>query len=255
MKLNTIAFSLSLFASLVFATEQLNIDTNEVKVYTMQKYKVNLEQLNEQEKSQVTNEYFQTSQIVNAISKQMESDVDLKVITKLYMVDIWAKKFMAQINPKDDELKKLYAVQKPTKSSKYNLRNILVKDEATADKLIKQLSAIKDLPKITAKFKELAKSESIDPAAKTSEGEIGFVETNKLDQNMQALLNGKKGGDLVKLNIPQIGWQILLIEEYEGEKTATFEESKSILIATIRQEALKQEIEKLISQDQESTKK
>ena len=63
---------------------------------------------------------------------------------------------------------------------------------------------------------------------------------------MQTLLKGKKGGDLVKINIPQIGWQVLLIEEYQPEKTATFEESKPLLISKIRQETLKKEIDKLL---------
>lgn len=255
MKLNTVLLGLTFFSSVVFATEQLNVDLNEVKSYTLQKYKANFEQLNEQEKSQVTNEYFQTSQIVSAISKKMETDIDLKVITKLYTVDIWAKKFMAEINPKDDELKKIYAIQKPITSAKYTLRNIVVQDEKTADRLIKDLNKTKELSKTIQNFKEFAKSESIDPSAKTTEGEIGIIEANKLDPKMRALLNGKKAGDLVKIDIPQIGWQILLIEGYEGERVASFEESKSILIATIRQESLKQEIEKLITHEIESTKK
>jgi parvulin-like peptidyl-prolyl isomerase len=246
MKLNKIALSLSLFSSLAFSNEQIKVNMDEVASYAVQKYRVSLDAQTEQGRAQLVNEYSQTSQMAEALSKNMQNDVDLKVVTKLFTVDIWAKKFMATINPTDEELKKVYEMEKPQSSSKYNLRNILVKEETTADKLIKQISQIKDVTKQIEKFKELAKKESIDPAAKTTEGEIGFIETNKLDQNMQTLLKGKKGGDLIKINIPQIGWQVLLIEEYQGEKTATFEESKPLLISKIRQETLKKEIDKLI---------
>jgi hypothetical protein len=238
--------SLSLLSSLALSEQKIKVNMDEVASYAVQKYRVSLDAQTEQGRTQLVNEYSQTSQIAEALSKNMQDDVDLKVVTKLFTVDIWAKKFMATINPTDEELKKMYETQKPQSSSKYNLRNILVKEETSADKLIKQISQIKDVPKQIEKFKELAKKESIDPSAKTTEGEIGFIETNKLDQNMQTLLKGKKGGDLIKINIPQIGWQVLLIEEYQPEKTATFEESKSLLISTIRQESLKKEIDKLI---------
>jgi parvulin-like peptidyl-prolyl isomerase len=246
MKFTKVALTLSLFSSFVLGTEQIKVNMDEVASYATQKYRVNLDAQTEQGRTQLVNEYFQTSQVADALSKSMQNDVDLKVITKLFTVDIWAKKFMTSINPTDEELKKMYEIQKPQSSSKYNLRNILVKDETSADKIIKQLGGLKDTAKKIGKFKEFVKSDSIDPSSKDNEGEIGFIETNKLDQNMQTLLKGKKAGDIVKVDVPQIGWQILLIEEYQEARAATFEESKSLLISTIRQETLKKEIDKLI---------
>ncbi len=246
MKFTKIILTLSLCSSFTLATEQIKINMDEVASYATQKYRVNFDAQTEQGRAQLTNEYAQTSQVADALSTVMKDDIDLKVITKLFTVDIWAKKFMTTINPNDAELKKMYELQKPQSSSKYNLRNILVKEETSADKIMKQISQIKDITKQIIKFKELAKSDSIDPAAKTTEGEIGFIETNKLDKNMQSLLNGKKAGDVVKLNIPQIGWQILLIEEFQEAKLVSFEEAKPFLIGTIRQEALKKEIDKLL---------
>lgn len=255
MKFTKAILTISLCSSFALGTEQMKINMDEVASYAAQKYRVNFDSQTEQGRTQLVSEYTQTSQVADALSKIMKDDVDLKVVTKLFTVDIWAKKFMSTINPSDAELKKIFEVQKPQSSSKYNLRTILVKEESTADKLIKQISQIKDIAKQTAKFKELAKSESIDPAAKTTEGEIGFIETNKLDKNMQTLLSRKKSGDLVKVNIPQIGWQILFIEEFQEAKLATFEESKPFLIGTIRQEALKQEIDRLVLQHNNGSNK
>jgi parvulin-like peptidyl-prolyl isomerase len=237
---------MSLLTSFAFSAEQIKVNMDEVASYAAQKYRVSLDAQPEQGRTQLVNEYFQTLQIANALSKSMQNDVDLKVITKLFTVDIWAKKFIAGINPTDEELKKIFELQKPQSSAKYNLRNILVKDEISADKIIKELSDIKEFSKELVKFKEFVKSDSIDPSSKSNEGEIGFIEANKLDQTMLTLLKDKKAGDIVKINIPQIGYQILLIEEYQPEKMATFEESKQLLITTLRQEALKKEIDRLI---------
>jgi len=245
MKFSKVLLGLSLFSSFALGTEQMKVNMDEVASYAIQKYRVSLDAQTEQGRTQLTNEYFQTSRVADALMATMKDDIDLKVITKLFTVDIWAKKFMASINPNDEELKKIYEIQKPQSSAKYNLRNILLKDEVSADKMIKQLMAIKDFSKQLTKFKELAKSDSIDPSAKETQGEIGFIEFNKLDQNMQGLLKGKKAGDIVKLNIPKIGWQILFVEEYQEAKLATFEEAKPLLIGTIRQESLKKEIDKL----------
>ena len=247
MKLNKIAYSIALLSTFALGTEQLNVNMDEVASYTAQKYRVSLDAQNEQGKAQLVNEYLQTSQLADALASRMKDDVDLKVVTKLFSVDIWAKKYMQTINPSEEDIKKVYEAEKPKTPARYNLRTIIVKEESTADKLIKQLSQIKDASKQLTKFKELAKADSLDPSAKTTEGAIGFVEINKLDPNIQTLLKDKKSGDLVKMNIPQVGWQILFVEEFQGEKIATLEESKSFLISAIRQNALKNEINRLLT--------
>ncbi len=246
MKFNKILLSISLLSSFAFSTEETKVSMDEVASYAAQKYRVSLDAQTEQKQMQLVNEYYQTLKIADALLKNMQNDVDLKVVMKLFTVDIWAKKFMTTINPTDEELKKMYEAQKPHSSAKYNLRNILAKDEASADRIIKQLNSIKEFSKVLTKFKEFVKSDSIDPTAKSNGGEIGFIETTKLDETMLALLKDKKAGDIVKVAIPQIGYQILLVEEYQPEKMATFEESKQFLISTSRQEALKKEIDKLI---------
>ena len=247
-KLSFLTSTLLLASSL--NAEDIKINLGEVQSYAIQKYRVDFNAQTDKSKQDILNEYIQATNISNAIENKIKDDVDIKVATKIVSVDIWANKFMASINPNDDELKKIYTKENPKVNSRYNLRNILLKDESTVDKLLKTLNNTKDKTKKLEKFKELAKSESIDLGTKNNEGAIGFIDANKLDKNIQELLKDKKDGDTVKVSIPNIGWQILLVEEYQKERVASFDEAKQLLVNLARQEALKLEINKLLQLQQ-----
>ena len=227
--------------------ENLTVNQVEVESYALQKHRVNFQGQTDKSKQDIVNEYLQTSKIAEYLaSGMMQNDVDLKVATKMMTIEIWAQKFMANVNPSDDEIKKLYELEKPKVNSRYNLRNILVKDESSADKLLKTLNTIKDKTKKLEKFKELAKSESLDITTKSKEGVIGFVDEGKLDKSMQELLKGKTSSDIVKLDMPNIGWQLFLVEEYQPSRNATLEEAKQFLTNALRQKALGEQIDKIL---------
>jgi hypothetical protein len=250
-KLNTLGKLSLLASSLLFTSnllaENLTVNQVEVESYSLQKHRVNFQAQTDKSKQDIVNEYLQTSKIAEYLSRgMMQHDVDLQVATKMMTIEIWAQKFMANVNPSEDEIKKLYETEKPKINSRYNLRNILVKDEASADKLLKTLSGIKDKTKKLDKFKEFVKSESLDITTKSKEGVIGFVDEAKLDKTMQELLKGKKDDEIVKFNMPNIGWQLFYIEEYQGSRNASLDEAKQFLTNALRQKALGNEIEKIL---------
>lgn len=242
-KLSLVAASFLLASNLIANDMQVNIQ--EVASYAFQKYRVDFNAQTDKSKQDIVNEYAQTMQLSSLIADAIKDDIDIKVATKVLSIDIWAQKYMASINPSDDELKKIYAEQQPKTAPRYNLRNILTKDETTAEKLIKQITPNKDKAKQLAKFKELVKTESIDIATKTKDGQIGFVDSNKLDKGLQEALKDKNSGDIVKVNMPNIGTQVILVEEYQPQRVATLEEAKQVLINIARQDALKNEIARL----------
>lgn len=248
--MNIVKYSL-FTASIVLGTTLLGDDFTlnqvEVEAYSLQKHRVNFQAQTDKSKQDIINEYLQTSKLADHLTKgMMQNDADLKVATKMLTIEIWAQKFMANINPSDEEIKKLYEKEKPKVPSRYNLRNILVKEEATADKLLKLLNNTKEKSKKLEKFKELVKSDSLDITTKSKGGAIGFVEENKLDKTIQTLLYGKKSGEIVKLNMPNIGWQLFYIEEYQESREANFEESKQFLINGMKQKRLGEEIDTIL---------
>lgn len=245
-KLSLIAASVLLFSSLNAETA-INVNQAEIESYSLQKYRVNYNTQTEPAKISIANEYNQTSKLADYLLKEnMKNDSDLAVATKLVTLEIWAQKLMSKINPTNDEIKKVYDIEKPMINARYSLRNILVKDEVVANKLFSTLTSIKDTAKRSSKFKELVRLNSLDEATKNKEGQIGFVEEAKLDKVLQDLFRGKKGNDIVKISVPNGGTQIFLVEEYQPSKQATIEESKQFIVNAIRQKALTTEIDKIL---------
>ncbi|MDX9743287.1 MAG: peptidylprolyl isomerase [Arcobacteraceae bacterium] len=240
--LSLLAASLLLTSNLL--AEDITVNQAEVASYAIQKHRVDFNAQTDKSKADIIKEYSQSAKLANSALVDLKDDVDFKVATQIVALEIWAQKFMVTINPSDDELKKLYATEKPKVNARVNLRNILLKDETTADKLLKTLNTIKDKTKKLEKFKELVKSESLDITTKSKEGAIGFVDEGKLDKSIQELLKGKTSNDIVKFNIPNMGWQLFFVEEYQPSRDATLEEAKQFLVNALRQKALGEQIDK-----------
>lgn len=225
------------------ATEPL---ATEVQSYAAQKYRIDFNQQTAEVKQNLTKEYAMASKLADIVTKTtFKDDLDTKVAIKIVTSDIWANKFAQAINPSDDELNKLYEAQNPQVAPRYKLYNILVKDEAKADKILKAMQEMKGRPARLAYFKETAKNESLDFATRYKEGDIGWIDSAKLDKPILEALHAKEVGSRVKVNLGAIGWQILFIEGYEPERKATLEEAKTTLVNLARQEALQKEVNRL----------
>lgn len=235
----------SLLLNGVLLSQTLSANQAEIVSFTAQKHRADFNALEEKAKQSVTEQYMQTAKLAEILKKSdMKNDVDFKVATDLAAVTIWANKFMKDFKVSDAELKKIYETQKPNKEARYNIRNILVKEEASADKIIKALASNKTIAGKLDGFKKHVTSDSLDLKSKQNGGVIGWMNFSKLDKRVQLALKDKKAGDLVKVNIDKIGTQVLLIEGFEPQKAATFEESKQALTQNAKQEALSKEIQK-----------
>ena len=123
-KLSLIAASVLLFSSLNAETA-INVNQAEIESYSLQKYRVNYNTQTEPAKISIANEYNQTSKLADYLLKEnMKNDSDLAVATKLVTLEIWAQKLMSKINPTNDEIKKVYDIEKPMINARYSLRNI-----------------------------------------------------------------------------------------------------------------------------------
>jgi parvulin-like peptidyl-prolyl isomerase len=246
MQANNLTCKALMLLSLGLSLNAAEPSEAELKSYTEQKYRVEFSQQTQEAKENLTKEYITASKLSEAVAKTaFKDDLDAKVAIKIVTSDIWAAKFAQTIQPSHEELQKLYVSQNPMVSPRYKLHNILVKDEAKADKILKVINEMKDKQKHLAYFKETAKNESLDFATRPKEGDIGWIDTAKLDKPIQEALKGKEVGSRVKVNLGTIGWQILYIGSYEPERKATFEEAKEVLINIARNEAVGKEIARL----------
>lgn len=169
----------------------------------------------------------------------------MKLQKNLLLIDIWSKKFIQSYNPSEDELKKLYIEQKPSVVAKYELRNILVSYEKNADMILDKLNQIQNPKEKKNSFIKYVKSVSNDNTSKNNDGLSPLVDENRLNPEIREALKDKKVGDIVKVNIKDLGTQIIYLEKYIPQKEATFEESKDALRELAKKLALNSQIELL----------
>ncbi len=219
---------------------------DELTFYAAQRHRVEYAKLDDKQKAELKNDFVQFSKVADMVMQKnlLKDDKLYAVAQRLVAFDIWSQRFSQSVNPTEAELKKLYDAQEPKVSPRFHLFNYLTKDEKRAADVVKAVSAAKGLTKKIEKFKALASSSSDDFMTRGRGGDIGWVDTKNLDKPVQEALAGKHAGSVVKVNLPNIGWQVLLVQEYQAERKATFEEAKSILTMVARQQALAEEIKK-----------
>ena len=229
-------FSVSLYAN-----------QNEITSYSNLKYQADFDKQSPKLKESISSEYLRVKKIATILqNQQMKNDIDLEVAKNIATVDIWTNKFLQNYKSTDIELNELFKDEKPRTVAKYELRNILVSYEKNADRIIAMLSEIKNKQEKKESFIKYVRSVSNDVASKQNNGLTALVDENKLNPQIKETLKDKKEGDIVKVNLKDIGTQILYIEKYIPEKSASFEEAKEALINLAKRKALTKEIELLL---------
>lgn len=229
----------------VKTNDTVEITQAELKSYTIQKYRAEYDQQNDENKEKIKNEYAQVKKLSAKVMVQMESDLHFNIAKALLAVNLWSQKYMATLNVAKEDLEAAFTKEAPKAMARYQLRNILVKDETKATSLLKTLESTHKVD-LLATFSKLVQENSEDLTTRVKEGKIGWIDQEKLDPSLQEALKGKHQNDLVKVKPNDFGWQILLIEDYQADRKATFEESQSYLQNVIRQQKLNQEIQTLL---------
>ena len=227
----------------------LNANENEISSYSILKYQADFSKQTPQLQESITNEYLRVKKIATILQNQeMKNDIDLEVAKNIATVDLWTNKFMQIYKPSNEELNELYKAEKPRVVAKYELRNILVSYEKNADRIIAILNESQNKQEKKDSFIKYVKSLSNDVASKQNDGLTELVDENKLNPQIKAALKDKKEGDIIKVNIKDIGTQILYVEKYIPEKIATFEESKGALENLAKRKALTKQMEIILRQ-------
>lgn len=138
----------------------------------------------------------------------------------------------------DADVKKAYekAVAQMPKEE-VHARHILVKDEATAKDIIKQLDG-------GAKFEDLAKQSTDGPTAANG-GDLGFFTKDRMVPEFADAAFKLKPGTYSKEPVKsQFGWHVIKVEEKRPVTPPKFDEVKAQLEPQVRQEKLASLLEK-----------
>ena len=237
----------ALFLCSVLFNISLFSDEKEVASYTAQKHKVDFYKQEAKVKEALMKEYDTVVKLSQNLEKDiMKNDINLRTAKNILTVDIWSEKFLRSYVPTDTELKELYKAEKPRIVAKYELRNILVTYEENADKIIAALNRLKNKKDKQESFIKYVKSVSNDLASKQKDGLTDLVDVNKLNIEIITALKDKNEGDIIKVNLKDVGTQIIFIEKFIPEKDASYIESEEALINLAKRKALAKEMDLLL---------
>jgi hypothetical protein len=227
---------------LPFLLNAADIPQAELVSFTAQKYKVDYKSQTQENKDKIKKEYEDTIKVVNQISKDIQTDTDYKVAKNLLAVNIWSQKYVQNLKISDATLKELYAKEKPKTVPTYNLYNILVSDKKKADEIY---PLIEKLPKDKRleEFKKQVKLNSQDFISSKKEGNIGWIEIQKLDKNIQENIKDKIKNDILISEVQNVGHQIILIDDFKPIRDVSFDEAKEFLTNLVKKQELIKKID------------
>jgi len=115
----------------------------------------------------------------------------------------------------------------------YKARHILLKTEADAQQIIKDLQGGAD-------FATLAKEKSTGPSGSVG-GDLGWFSPAQMVKPFAEALAGMKKGEYSKTPVQtQFGWHVILLEDERSTKAPTLDEVKDELTKNLRRERARQ---------------
>lgn len=237
--------ALSLIIPAIMTLNAANVVPTELSSFVSQKYKVDYNTQIQENKDKLKKEYEDTLRLVNLISNDVKNDIDYKAAKNLIAINVWSQKYMQNLKINDEVLKELYNKEKPKTVPTYNLYNIFMTDKKKAETLF---SGIEKLPKTERlnEFKKQVKINSQDFISNKKDGNIGWIEIQKLDKDIQERIKDKNTNDILIAPLENIGWQILIIADYKPAKEVSFEESKEFLTKLAKQQELIRKVDSLL---------
>ncbi len=178
--------------------------------------------------------------ILNSKDFKTEYKKLLEIAKRNIAIQVWQKKQLEKVKVSQKELKDYYNKNKAEFNVKESVhaRHILVKDEATAKKIIKELSGLKG-DKLKAKFIELAKAKSTGPSGAQG-GDLGtFVSGQMVPAFNKAVFSMKVGTVTSKPVKTQFGYHIIYLEEKNPAKVRSFKEVAPVIEQRIKLEKFK----------------
>jgi foldase protein PrsA len=186
----------------------------------------------------------------NSVRKNFDSDEAFAQMLSQYnlteaifkdemLSQVQLKKLLSdQIKVTDEDVSSYYTENKDSfkEPKQYKVSQIVVADEAGANKIIDELKDGKD-------FATIAKEKSTDSATKDSGGEIGYVYAGQLEEALETAAFKLKAGEYTAPIKSDDGYYILKVSDIKEEHLPSFDEVK----VDIKEQLVYQELSDLSS--------
>jgi len=160
-------------------------------------------------------------------------------VKKELAVQLWQKKQMDKVKVSNRELKKYFDKNKEEFKERESVhaRHILVKTEAEAKKIAKELNSLKG-QKLKARFIELAKSKSTGPSGPKG-GDLGYFSQGQMVPEFNNKVFAMKVGNVSEPVKTQFGYHIIYLQDKKAAKNLAFTEVKSFIEQRLKMEKFK----------------
>jgi len=173
----------------------------------------------------------------NGLANNTHTQLQINQQRRAVIASAAIHKYLKDNPVSDEDLHKLYDQRVP-KGNEYKARHILVKDEAKAKELIKELDGGAD-------FSELAKKNSTGPSGKSG-GELGWFSPKQMVKPFSEAAAKLKKGTYTKEPVKtQFGWHIIMLDDVRSTTQPAFEKVKPQLQAFVQKQRVQQYISDL----------
>lgn len=245
MGLSTAAFA-EIDSTVVAVINGKNIIAEELKM-TAQQNKVDYKSLNNNQKQLLLNGLINRQLVAmeaknKNYDKTPEMQLKLTALVDSILAATYLEDMTKEVKVTEEELKALYDSNvKKNSQTQYKARHILVKEEAAAKDIIKQLSEGGD-------FATIAKEKSEDKGSAANGGDLGWFNTRTMVPEFAKAVEAAKVGELPQQAVKSdFGWHIILVEESKPIEPPTYESSKEKLENMIIKTKLSKYLEELNS--------
>ncbi|HEX4004682.1 MAG TPA: peptidylprolyl isomerase [Acidobacteriaceae bacterium] len=174
----------------------------------------------------------------------LQDDPEVKQRLAATEQDIVRSVYIERLVGKDVSDAKLHAeydkaIKTMPQREEIEARHILVKTEAEAKQIIKQLERGAD-------FAKLAREKSIDPAGKDSGGDLGWFTKDQMVPEFANAAFALKKGEFTKTPVKtRFGWHVIKLVDRRAAPPPTFEEAKRQLQTKVETEAIAAKVKEL----------
>ncbi len=180
----------------------------------------------------------ESTEYKNELAKVMER-IQVQLASK-----VWEKRQFEKIKVNEKDIKAYFKANPEEFSEKPKVRasHILLKTEAEANTVTKELSGLKN-GALNAKFAELAKSKSTGPSGPKG-GDLGFFGQGQMVPAFNDAVFAMKKGELTKKPVKtQFGYHVILVTDKQDAKNLSYDEVKGFIEQKLKVEAFKEQMQ------------
>ena len=180
----------------------------------------------------------ESTEYKNELAKVMER-IQVQLASK-----VWEKRQFDKIKVNEKDIKAYFKANPEEFSEKSKVRasHILVKTEAEANAITKELSGLKN-GALNAKFAELAKSKSTGPSGPKG-GDLGFFGPGQMVPAFNDAVFAMKKGEMTKKPVKtQFGYHVILVTDKQEAKNLPYKEVKGFIEQKLKVEAFKEQMQ------------